>query len=742
MDGGFIDGLNMLPRPGEPESALLPGMAAPASQSLAEGLLFPSGTSMPDSSQPQPVALQTPGTWVYDFDPANGSARATFNGEVSFTSGGSATAGVTTFNTRSGAVTLTTADITAAGGAPASNPTLAGVPNAPTAAPGTNTTQIATTMFVQAALGAQTLVSSFNGRSGAITLSTSDVTSAGGAPAANAALTGTPTAPTAIAGTTTGQLATTQFVANAIAGGTVVSWNGRTGAVTLSLSDISTAGGAPLASPNFTGVATGVTATAGTASTQLATTAFVTNAILASTGGVASFNTRTGAVTLQAADVSGVGGALLAGPAFTGAPTAPTPGGGDSSTKIATTAFVSNAIASQAGVLSFNSRTGAVSLQAADVTDVGGALLASPSFTGTPIAPTAAPGTNTTQLATTAFVVAGDAAKVAKSGDAMSGALTIAAANALQVVPPASTDAVIILNKPASGQGDNIVGQMAGLNRWSVNLGNNVAESGSNAGSDFAVNRYNDAGTVIDSPLTINRATGLATFSGSVSGVNATFSGNGSVTGAMTAGSYTAPSIFNATSANAILNATGGSGVISLRPQGFGSTAGQMTVDAGGSVIITGNLTLSGSGSVKGNGGYTCKAGAGGGYGTQLFNLYYNAGPTQLWIDNSNQGNITVSCDYRIKRNVEALPLQWETVKKLRPVKFNYADYELWQADDVEHWGFIAHELQETLIDDAATGHKDEENLIQSPNMLTIVAALTSALQEAMSRIEALEAAT
>lgn len=44
------------------------------------------------------------------------------------------------------------------------------------------------------------------------------------------------------------------------------------------------------------------------------------------------------------------------------------------------------------------------------------ANLAAPTFTGVPAAPTAAPGTNTTQLATTAFVVAGDALKADKTG--------------------------------------------------------------------------------------------------------------------------------------------------------------------------------------------------------------------------------------------------------------------------------------------------------------------------------------
>lgn len=47
---------------------------------------------------------------------------------------------------------------------------------------------------------------------------------------------------------------------------------------------------------------------------------------------------------------------------------------------------------------------------AAILTTLGGAALASPTFTGTPAAPTAAAATNTTQIATTAFVTAADAA--------------------------------------------------------------------------------------------------------------------------------------------------------------------------------------------------------------------------------------------------------------------------------------------------------------------------------------------
>ncbi len=52
--------------------------------------------------------------------------------------------------------------------------------------------------------------------------------------------------------------------------------------------------------------------------------------------------------------------------------------------------------------------TGAITATAA-LSNLGGAPLVSPAFTGIPTAPTASFGTNTTQLATTAFVYAGDA---------------------------------------------------------------------------------------------------------------------------------------------------------------------------------------------------------------------------------------------------------------------------------------------------------------------------------------------
>lgn len=77
--------------------------------------------------------------------------------------------------------------------------------------------------------------------------------------------------------------------------------------------------------------------------------------------------------------------APLASPTLTGTPAAPTAAQGTNTTQIATTAFVKTEIT-------------------ADI--AGKADIASPTFTGTPAAPTAAQGTNTTQVATTAYVQA------------------------------------------------------------------------------------------------------------------------------------------------------------------------------------------------------------------------------------------------------------------------------------------------------------------------------------------------
>jgi hypothetical protein len=484
----------------------------------------------PTSPWPQTPAPNTPGgppsspppVFTYQWD-SSGNPQANYPGTLNAIGAGGGGA-VTSVQGRTGAVSLIPADLPAMNGAPLTSPAFNGVPTAPTAGPGTVSGQLATCAFVAGATSALNVVQSFNTRMGNVVLSLADLINAGGAPLNAPSFTGNATAVTPPGGDASQSIATTAFVSTALASG-VLSWNGRKGAVILNLSDVLSVGGAPLVSPGFTGVPTCPTASPHTGTTQIASTAYVDNAIVASTGGVSSFNTRSGAVTLTTADVTSAGGAPIVSPAMTGTPTAPTQGAADNSTKLATTAFVATALASGA-VQSFNGRSGVVTLSNADIIGAGGAPLASPAFTGTPSLPTGAtgvtqaPGDNDASIATTAFVTGGIATAIAPL------APTTALANYLPLaggtltgplaVTPASGAAFLTLNKSASGFGAYVMGQMAGSSRWQVSLGSNAPEGGSNSGSDFNVSRYSDAGAAIDTPLSINRANGQATFANPV----------------------------------------------------------------------------------------------------------------------------------------------------------------------------------------------------------------------------------
>jgi hypothetical protein len=167
---------------------------------------------------------------------------------------------------------------------------------------------------------------------------------------------------------------------------------------------------APLASPALTGTPTAPTAAPGNSSTQIASTAFVAAAVVSSTTGVASFNNRTGAVVSQASDVTGVGGALLAGPAFTGVPTAPTAAADTNTLQLASTAYVigqgSTIAPAMDGTVAVGTSTRWAHGDHVHPTDTSRAPVANAALSGVPTCPSASAGTNTGQIATTAFVQA------------------------------------------------------------------------------------------------------------------------------------------------------------------------------------------------------------------------------------------------------------------------------------------------------------------------------------------------
>lgn len=148
--------------------------------------------------------------------------------------------------------------------------------------------------------------------------------------------------------------------------------------------------------------------------------------VLSPTAAVSSVFGRTGAVVAQTGDYTVAqitGAAPLASPTFTGTPAAPTAAQGTNTTQLATTAHVFAGLVTKAN-------------------------LASPTFTGTPAAPTATAGTNTTQLATTAFVT---------------GAVGTATGNALQKANNLSD-----LNNVGTARGNLGLGTMATQNANAV----------------------------------------------------------------------------------------------------------------------------------------------------------------------------------------------------------------------------------------------------------------------------------
>ena len=171
---------------------------------------------------------------------------------------------------------------------------------------------------------------------------------------------------------------------------------------------------APLNSPALTGTPTAPTAATSTNTTQLATTAFVLGQANSTAATISMDGTQAAGVSNLYARAdhvhpSDTTKANLASPTFTGTPAAPTAALDTNTTQLATTAFVVGQASGTTPAMDSVAAVG-TSLRYARAdhvhpSDTTKANLASPTFTGTPAAPTATVDTSTTQLATTAFVL-------------------------------------------------------------------------------------------------------------------------------------------------------------------------------------------------------------------------------------------------------------------------------------------------------------------------------------------------
>jgi hypothetical protein len=71
-----------------------------------------------------------------------------------------------------------------------------------------------------------------------------------------------------------------------------------------------------------------------------------------------------------------------------------------------------------------------------------------------------------------------------------------------------SSQPTLALNAPLAGENRVIIGYTNNVYRWQIVLGDNAGEGGSNAGSNFILQRYTDAGAYAGASITISRANG------------------------------------------------------------------------------------------------------------------------------------------------------------------------------------------------------------------------------------------
>jgi hypothetical protein len=125
-----------------------------------------------------------------------------------------------------------------------------------------------------------------------------------------------------------------------------------------------------------------------------------------------------------------------------------------------------------------------------------------------------------------------------------------------------------------------------------------------------------------------------------------------------------------------------------------------------------------------------------------------NDGPVAQWYRGAGNspGNISVTTtqtsyntnsDYRLKEDIKPLVNASSVIQTLNPINF------AWKADGSRQDGFIAHDLQ-AAVPYAVTGQKDAMNgqypAYQSVDLSKLVPLLVASLQEALARLEVLEA--
>ena len=191
--------------------------------------------------------------------------------------------------------------------------------------------------------------------------------------------------------------------------------------------------------------------------------------------------------------------------------------------------------------------------------------------------------------------------------------------------------------------------------------------------------------------------------------------------------------------------------MFSTTADGASSPTERMRINATGQVLIGTTSSLYSSTQKD---GLQIEGAGGGPYVIVCKNVDTSGGANQiLFLDGSgdtcgeiasnatnNTTSYGTSSDYRLKENITDVTNAISTLKKLKPKTYNFIS----DPDNISEDGFLAHELG-AVVPNAVTGEKDamtSDNEIkpQQVDYGRLTPLLTAALQEAIARIDTLEA--
>ena len=185
--------------------------------------------------------------------------------------------------------------------------------------------------------------------------------------------------------------------------------------------------------------------------------------------------------------------------------------------------------------------------------------------------------------------------------------------------------------------------------------------------------------------------------------------------------------------------------VFSTTADGASSPTERMRINNSGAIFVNSTTTgdfINGTAALlnlKGSGGWTIKSYRTGTSSNTHISFENDNGQVGVINTSGSSTSYVTSSDYRLKENVVAVPDGITRLQQLKPSRFNFIV-------DPDHTvdGFIAHEVQ-AIVPEAITGEKDaiddEGNPVyQGIDQSKLVPLLTAALQEAIAKIETLEA--